>query len=555
MIHQLAGLRVKPNRSDTQSSSLRHSGRLRRRLHTLWLLLSLFISLVTLQGLTADLRVLNPGQFAGYIGRFNATENEPVTNYVPNAGSWAWLRTNIPIFECPDQQVEEMYYFRWWSFCKHINSTPHGFVITEFLTPVKHAGDYNTISCAAGLHLAEGRWLRDDRYLNDYTRFWLRGDHGKPQPHFHNFSSWFAAAAWDRYLVNGDKKFVTPLLNDLVADYRVWETERLTTDGLFWQSDVRDAMEESISGSRTAKNLRPTINSYMFGNARAIAAIARLAKKPKLADEFETKAAELKLHIQQRLWDKDAMFFKVRLEDGALSDVREAIGFIPWMFNLPDTGKGYETAWAQFSDPQGFNAPFGITTAERRHPQFRSHGISHCEWDGAVWPFATSQTLYALANVVRVGASATPLSQATTTAGALPLQAAYFSAFLTYTHSQRANGKPFIGEYLDEITGDWINRNDRSRYYNHSTYADLLITGVIGLRPRADDVVEISPLLPTDTWDWFCLDGVKYHGHMLTVIWDKDGTRYGRGAGLRVLVGGKEIAHSERLERVTGRLP
>ena len=50
--------------------------------------------------------------------------------------------------------------------------------------------------------------------------------------------------------------------------------------------------------------------------------------------------------------------------------------------------------------------------------------------------------------------------------------------------------------------------------------------------PRADDTVEIWPLLPDGTWDWFCLDGVKYHGRMLTIIWDEDGTRYQRGAGL-----------------------
>jgi hypothetical protein len=68
-------------------------------------------------------------------------------------------------------------------------------------------------------------------------------------------------------------------------------------------------------------------------------------------------------------------------------------------------------------------------------------------------------------------------------------------------------------------------------------------------------VVEINPLLPPDTWDWFCLDGVKYHGHMLTVIWDKDGSRYGRGMGLRVFAGGQEIAHSPTLTRMTGRLP
>ena len=128
--------------------------------------------------------------------------------------------------------------------------------------------------------------------------------------------------------------------------------------------------------------------------------------------------------------------------------------------------------------------------------------------------------------------------------------------FLTYVHSQHADGKPYLGEYLDEVTGDWINgKSGRSRHYNHSTFADLLITGVVGLRPRADDMVEVFPLLPDATWDWFCLDGVKYHGHLLTVIWDKDGARYHRVPGLMVLADGKQIAQAVKLERITGKLP
>jgi hypothetical protein len=132
----------------------------------------------------------------------------------------------------------------------------------------------------------------------------------------------------------------------------------------------------------------------------------------------------------------------------------------------------------------------------------------------------------------------------------------YFSAFLAYTQSQHANGKSYIGEYLDEVTGDWINgKGGRSCYYNHSTYADLLITGIIGLQPRADNVVEISPLLPDGVWNYFCLDGVNYHGHKLTIFWDADGTRYGRGKGLVVLVDGKELARGKKLTRLQGKLP
>jgi hypothetical protein len=249
--------------------------------------------------------------------------------------------------------------------------------------------------------------------------------------------------------------------------------------------------------------------------------------------------------VEATLWNKSLDFFGSVNEQLAPIAVREEIGFIPWYFELPESGHGYAAAWKQFTDPQGFAAPFGITTAERRHPQFRTHGTGSCEWDGAVWPFATSQTLTALANLI----------------DDYPRQdfvnpRDWFDAFLTYTRSQHYDGRPYIGEYLDEKTGAWLKGHDpRSLYYNHSTYADLVITGLVGLRPRADDVIEVAPLAPADSLDWFALDGVLYHGHELAILWDRAGTRYHRGVGLTVLVDGKLVAHSARLERVTGRLP
>jgi len=489
----------------------------------------------------ARFSVLQPTAFAHHIEHFNRMEDENWTNFVSNSKAWDWLEANIPLFECPDPEVQEIYYFRWWSFRKHLVRTPKGFVFTEFLLPVRHAGDWNTISCAVGHHLAEGRWLADPSYLDDYTRYWLRGNRGKPQPHFHQYSHWFAAAVYDRYLVNGNRRYVIGLLDGLVADYRSWEKERQLPGGLFWQYDVSDGMEESISGSRTARNLRPTINSYMFGNARAIAEIARLARRPALAREFDQKATDLKRLINETLWNPAAQFFEVRRADGRFADVREELGYVPWCFGLPDPA--CNVAWAQLTHPAGFRAPYGITTAERRHPEFRSHGCCKCEWDGAVWPFATSQTLVGLANVLREGSTAPVTSRD------------YLDAFLTYTQCQRFEGRPYIGEYLDEVTGQWLKgRQERSRYYNHSTFADLLITGLVGLRPRPDETVEVQPLLPDNLWDWFCLDGVRYHGRMLTVVWDAHGKRYGRGRGLRVLADGQLIARAEKLGRVRGEL-
>ncbi len=492
-------------------------------------------------GAWAAAPVLPLDAVARHVAFFNTMEDEPVVNLVPNAESAAWLQANIPRFACPDAAVEQIYYYRWWALRKHLRRDPASgrFVFTEFINRA------SPVSSALGHHLMEGRWLHDQRYYDDYVNYWLRGADGKPIKQLHNFSSWLPAALYQRWLVTQDTATLTGLLPDLIADYRQWEAERKLPSGLFWQFDVRDAMEESISGGRKQKNIRPPLNSYMFGNARAIAAIARLAGQPTVAEEFERQAADLRRLTEAALWNADAKSFEVQLENGASANVREEIGFIPWYFELPEPGQGYEVAWAQLADPQGFRAPYGIMTAERRHPAFRSHGTGKCEWDGAVWPFATSQTLTALANVL---CDYPPQTFVT------PRD--YFDAFLTYVRSQHWGDKPYIGEYLDETTGAWLKGpNPRSRYYNHSTFADLLITGVVGLRPRADDVVEIHPLLPAGTWDWFCLDDVRYHGRSLTILWDRDGTHYGRGRGLVVLVDGKELVRTDALQPLTAKLP
>jgi Bacterial alpha-L-rhamnosidase 6 hairpin glycosidase domain len=483
--------------------------------------------------------ILQADQLKHYVDRFNTMEPEGVVNLISNAQAWEWMTANIPLFSCPDPTIEEIYYFRWWSFRKHIKETPAGMIVTEFIEPVRHAGTYNSISCATSHHLAEGRWLRDQNFLDQYTRFWFRSNEGKPEYRFHRYSSWIAAAMFDRYLVTGDKTILLDLFDDLIADYITWETEKRRDDGLFWQFDVWDGMEESISGSRKHKNARPTINSYMFANACAIAEIATMAGKPEIASTYRDKASKLKKLVLETLWDSQAKFFKAQTEENGLSDAREEIGFIPWCFNLPE--KGHEQAWAQLIDLQGFWASFGITTAERRHPKFRSHGVGKCEWDGAVWPFATSQTLNALANVIRNY----PQSFVT--------REHYLQAVQTYAKCHQMNGKPYIGEYLDENTGEWLKGdNPRSKYYNHSTFADLIIAGLVGIVPRADDTIEINPLLPEQSWDWFCLDRVPYHGREITIRWDRDGAKFRRGAGLSLFAGDQRIAHSSSLSRLMG---
>lgn len=485
--------------------------------------------------------VLGTDLLKSYVTYFNSVDTETVKNYVPNEQSYEWLSQNIPLFECPDSVLQQTYYYRWWALRKHLKQTPDGFVFTEFITPVGHAGKHNTVSSALGHHIYEIRWLHDPKYLKEYINFWLFVDKQTPKPHLRAFSSWLQNAIYNLYLVQKDKAYVQHLFPALEEDYRQWEADKGLPNGLFWQFDVRDAMEESISGSRKVKNMRPTINSYMYGNAVGMAKMAALLGVDSLQRKYTQKATALRKLVMDSLWDNKAAFFKVRHPDGKLADAREAIGLIPWYFNLPADDKKYAKAWDQIIDTTGFNAPWGLTTAERRHPLFRTHGSGHgCEWDGPVWPFATTQTLKGLTNLLTNYRHHSQMNAKV-----------FYDELYTYAWSHQKRGLPYLGEYQDEKNGYWLKGdNPRSSYYNHSSFADHIISDLIGLKPRADETIEVYPLITEGKWDWFLLDRVRYHDKTLTILWDKEGTKYGRGKGFRIYADGKEIYSGNKLKHV-----
>src|SRR5690554_1378429 len=321
--------------------------------------------------------ILRYDDFSHHVDYFNRMEDENIVQAIPNSESNEWMRNNIPLFESPQQNFEQMYYYRWWSLRKHIKETPIGYVMTEFLVNRSYADKYNMIACAFGHHIYESRWLHNPVYLDQYVHAWYRGNNGGPMERFGNFSSWAADALYNRYLVDKNEKFLLDLLPDLDAEYRRWETTHRLPSKLYWQGDVQDGMEESISGGRRKQYARPTINSYMYGNADALSKIHQMAGNQSSVGRYISKRDTIKDLIIENLWSEKLNFFETHRGD-SLANVREAIGYIPWYFNLPDDNKKYEVAWEQLMDENGFLAPYGLTTAERRHPLFRQAGCCNC---------------------------------------------------------------------------------------------------------------------------------------------------------------------------------
>src|ERR1700733_11223892 len=243
--------------------------------------------------------VLHADDYRHYVVQFSADERE-ATSQQPE-DEWPWMEANIPLFNSSDKQFEEMYYFRWYAWQKHLVSTPRGFIITEWLPkPDQRDSFFGALPDAAPFHLGEARWLRNPRIAADYARMWAEPNAG---PRKYSFP--WAESVLEVTLATGDAKLGADLLDALIANYKAWEASNLDPSvGLFWQIDTRDAMEKSIGGD----GYRTPLNSYMLADARAISEFARDTGKPAIEADYTAKASALQHLIEMKLWNPKDQF-------------------------------------------------------------------------------------------------------------------------------------------------------------------------------------------------------------------------------------------------------
>lgn len=479
-----------------------------------------------------------------YVDIFNKADEEVYKNSIDNAHAYEWLKNEIPLFECPDEDVERAYYFRWWTFRKHVKKTAEGFVITEFLPDVPWSGKYNVINAPNGHHLYEGRWLKNaDKYLSQYAWFYFENPNSS-----HLYSTWLIDGIFALSSVTGNF-YTEGFLDKACAYYEKWEETHLTKLGAFWSIDDRDAMEFSISGRDEKldpmRGVRPTLNSYMCADALAIARFALANDNREIERTYLEKHEKLKKFINDNLWSDGfyrAFHYKNDVCENLFEDykgekVREEIGYIPWMFNIPD--KGREDVFNLLEDDTCFYTHYGIACADKSHKRFLYEKDHECLWNGYVWPYATSQTLTALKNVIK-------------NYGRADFEDMYCRLLVQYAKSHyriTENGTKvdWIDEVRHPLRDEWSSREllkqwgwskdkggyERGKDYNHSTFCDLIISGLVGVNTDSENLT-LSPVIPKD-WDWFKLENLTYRGKSYTVIYDRDGSKFGKAKGISVI--------------------
>ena len=395
-------------------------------------------------------------------------------------GDNAWYVENIPFFDCPDKDLRDIYYYRWWNLRHNIHWDARAKAWT-----IHEGGGYGivplrwvtTSTKAAGSGI--GPTSRDD------LRFWFAG-FDNPR----RYSNWVADACYAWYLVEFDKA--------LALSVSWTGLRRIMPPG---SENTSMPSGDSLSGSRIAtawrprwpasnrgagdgfrwntvifggEGYRPSLCSYMAADAAAIARLAELAGDRATAETFSRKADSLRRKILGELWNPEKQFFmQRRASDYQFVGGREEIGFFPWAFHVPDNTDAFSAAWKQLGAPQGFHAKYGPTTLERRNPYCLRPFQHGCLWNGPSWPYSTSVTLAALANLLN------DYTQSVVT------RDDYVALLKNYAATQHdPDGKPMVREDHHPDENRWLAQGPN---YNHSRYCDLVITGLVGLRPRSDN--------------------------------------------------------------------
>ena len=258
-----------------------------------FLTLFLFSLPFSISSIPYPFTILNPNNFSQYLNEdFN------------------WALTSIPFFESSDENLTLSYYFRWRIYYRHIHSTgysPIPYVITEFTPNVPWAGSNNTIPCASGHHINEGRWLRDTTNstslhpIDSYIQWWPSNLPGIKQ----NYYYWLSNAVMQRLQMIGQSNSIfISILQNIVPNiasimerymngYLPGNAAYDSVDDCIWNVPGNEGQENSISGP----GCRPLVQALLYGEAKALVELCTIIQNTTCITEFTNQ----KLKFQQRL--------------------------------------------------------------------------------------------------------------------------------------------------------------------------------------------------------------------------------------------------------------
>ena len=486
-----------------------------------------------------------------------------------------WFADNVPYFDAADPAFKKMWYYRWWIVRFHLveMNTPDlkGYAFYE-----GKLGFDNAIGFAVPAQLKELTYLRDPAYglsqaENSYRNRAPNGAVIDPpgSPYWgETYSHWIGMALAEFNRVHPiPPDTLRRLLPEMAADVRAWlsaydadgdslpERDRPRVTGY----DLDILSYWYFNGTRLDPRAEPPalervdFASFVFANA----APSRSSRAPpatrRWPTEFDGIAQRVREATLANLWDdQTAFFYPRRADDHVRAPLRELHGFFPFTTLLAPDEPRYTAALAALVDPNEFWARYPPVITSQAHYRtwtWEMDGLTrniapHPISMGGAHGAASAQTLPSERGDARsLHGADEPLQRPR-----LPRRA----PVRPVVASERARVLLEVGAVLAVAAPQAVGHLARLPL----DVPLAVVEGVVGLTPRSDDRIELQPM--AQRWPYFLLDGLRYHGHDLTIVWDRpDGqVRYtGYPEGFSLYIDGRARVHAPRPRHTSFTIP
>lgn len=458
-----------------------------------------------------------------------------------------WFADNVPYFDCSDPAFKKMWYYRWWIVRFHLvdGDTPD---LRDLRFYEGKLGFDNLIGFAVPAQLKELTYLRDPRAglsqaQNSYRNRHANGAVVDPpgSPYWgETYSHWNGMALAEYHRVHPiPVDDLRTLLPAIAADVRAWlsaydqdgdalpERERPRVTGY----DLDILSYWYFNGTKLDQRAAPPalervdFASFVFANAVGVAELAEAAGDETLAREFRQEAERIRAATLAHLWsDEDQFFYPQRASDDTRIPIRELHGFFPFMTLLAPNEPRYAAALQKLIDPSEFWARFPPVITSQKHYREWTWEMDGLTRNIAPHPISMGarSLLQAVKHYDSHGISADHFME---------LLRRYNDLVYPGVHPNDPLWRPNVHEYYSKWEPYAISPRPKPSDISHdfhSMYVSLIVEGAVGLTPRRDQIIELQPM--ARQWSYFVLDGLRYQGHDLTIVWDQpDGAVHYRG--------------------------
>ena len=444
---------------------------------------------------------------------------------------------NLPYIDVPKKAVQKAIDYRWW--LERFNSLDANIPGYDYQYPVTIEGVLgynNAIILTQPMHLQDTKWLRSP-YLA-YGQLLSAGNSSQSSAFLDNpgnrnnwnnhYGQYLAEAGYEAFNVIGGgaevaENFAYYFGHDATGQLEHYGNHIEGRDLIAYRNNYmtgNDADTISMHAPGTGTWKAHGENAYVWAAADAAAKLYEQLGNTEQAKYYRDLADKIKADVLELMWCEECQKFETyavrptgtqhNANQPNLVKYTESNNYNYFAVGLvPDDAASvtkYKEALKAFSNGKEFPI-FPFYTANQVHNQevSGSNNFSNINFTVQLRLYESALRTY-------------DKEQTYITDDMLAMMAEWM-AWNVYPDAgdiRYPNNNEFHnidGRTYENYYRSWIYHNILGNY----TY--LFIEDMAGIQPRADEKIELSPI--DFSYDHFMVNNVRYHGHDLTVVWDK----------------------------------